>query len=174
MEIALEYTGVYADHPINHHMMVELEFDEVKTIETSRGNQTRSVKSYRSYAIIEGGQTIVKLCEFNVAAIDGLIKTGLFEFQDAGQAKLVDVMRGAPVVDNSQAIEAVVVETVVEAPVVETPVVVVEKVDEETDLSADALSRLTMADLKKLAVKQNIKPLPTDKKVELIAKIIEG
>jgi len=141
MEIALEYTGVYADHPINHHMMVELEFDEVKTIETSRGNQTRSVKSYRSYAIIEGGQTIVKLCEFNVAAIDGLIKTGLFEFQDAGQAKLVDVMRGAPVV---------------------------------TDLSADALSRLTMADLKKLAVKQNIKPLPTDKKVELIAKIIEG
>lgn len=167
MEIPLDFKDVYEDSVIRQHLPKEIDVTMKIKEETSRGTITREQSVKRGYVEIESGRAYIELTTNNAEIIDMLANTKRFDYADEGHSKLVAAMLPGKVVEAE----------VVEAEVVEPEPVVEEKpevVDEETDLSAEALEKLRMPDLRKLAAKQEVPFDISDKKSDLIKKIIEG
>ena len=167
MQIPLAYNDVYSDSMKRFHLTTSVEATKVITEETSRGQITRDVEVKMHYLEIERGRTHILLTSNNAPLIDKLAHSDLFDYVDAGHAKLVTAMLPGDVQ------EAEIVSEVKEVEVAPEPEIKV-TVDEETGIDKEGLMNLKRADLMKLAKEQGVKFEMSDKKDDLIEKIIAG
>lgn len=159
MSIPLKFNGTYGDTIVRHHLTKELEVERTYTNETSRGPITKKVMEIFPYLEIVYGQCEILLTTKNAVLIDYLVQGELFDYADAGHGKLVQAMLGDVPTPKK--------EIIIEADVIEAEIV-----DEETNLSPEALRKLGFTDLKKLAKSQGISAKPSMKKEDLIGAII--